>query len=59
MGEVNALTSAKLAAAAQKLVHPDALTWVIVGDLAKIEAPVRKLNLGEVKVLDADGKVVR
>jgi hypothetical protein len=28
---------------------------VVVGDLAKIEAPVRKLNLGEVKILDADG----
>jgi zinc protease len=32
---------------------------VIVGDLSKIEADVRKLNLGEVKVLDADGNVVR
>ena len=36
-----------------------ALTWVIVGDLAKIEAPVRELGLGEVVVLDADGKPVR
>ena len=31
----------------------------IVGDLAKIEKPVRDLKLGEVKVLDADGKIVR
>ena len=59
VGEVKAMTPAKLTAAAQKLVHPDALTWVIVGDLSKIEDGVRKLNLGEVKVLDADGKVVR
>jgi zinc protease len=59
VGEVKAMTPAKLTSAAQKLVHPDALTWVIVGDLSKIEAGVRKLNLGEVKVLDADGKVVR
>jgi zinc protease len=59
VGEVKAMTPAKLTAAAQKLVHPDALTWVIVGDLSKIEAGVRKLNLGDVKVLDADGNVVR
>ena len=59
VGEVKSMTPAKLTGAAQKLVHPDALTWVIVGDLAKIEAGVRKLNLGEVKVLDADGNVVR
>ncbi|MEP7244116.1 MAG: pitrilysin family protein [Gammaproteobacteria bacterium] len=59
VGEVNAMTPAKLAAAAQKLVRPEALTWVVVGDLSKIEASVRKLNLGEVQVLDADGKVLR
>ncbi len=59
VGEVKAMTPAKLTSAAQKLVRPDALTWVIVGDLAKIEAGVRKLNLGDVKVLDADGNVVR
>jgi len=35
-----------------------ALTWVIVGDLSKIEAPIRALNLGEVVVLDSDGKLV-
>jgi zinc protease len=59
VGEVDSMTAAKLTAAAQKLVHPNALTWVIVGDLSKIEAGIRKLNLGDVKVLDADGNVVR
>jgi len=34
------------------------MTWVIVGDLKQIEAPVRALNLGDVQVLDADGKPV-
>jgi len=41
-----------------EIVAPKAMTWVIVGDLDKIEAPVRALNLGEVQVLDADGKPV-
>ena len=31
---------------------------VVVGDLAKIESSVRALNLGEVSVVDADGKPV-
>lgn len=35
------------------------LTWVIAGDLAKIEAPIRALKLGEVRVIDADGKQIR
>jgi predicted Zn-dependent peptidase len=38
------------------VMKPDALTWVIVGDLRQIEAPVRALNLGTVEVIDADGK---
>ena len=34
----------------------DALTWVVVGDLEQIEPQVRALELGEVVVLDADGR---
>jgi zinc protease len=59
VGKVNALGPAEVQAAAVKLVQPQALTWLIVGDLTKIEDGIRKLDLGEVKVLDADGKVVR
>jgi zinc protease len=40
-------------------IQPSALTWIIVGDLKKIEAPIRALGLGELKVVDADGRVVR
>lgn len=46
-------------AAAREVIKPDGMTWVVVGDLAKIEAGVRALNLGEVKVVDADGKPLR
>ena len=52
-------TPAQLAAIAKALVQPQALIWVVIGDLQKIEAGVRKLDLGEVRVLDADGKVLR
>jgi predicted Zn-dependent peptidase len=56
---IEAQTDAQVQAAAVEIVKPEALTWVIVGDLKKIEKGVRALNLGEVKVLDAEGKVVR
>jgi zinc protease len=59
VSKVGALSDAEINAAAKKLVHPGNLTWVIVGDLAKIEDGVRALKLGEVKVLDADGRVLR
>ena len=55
--EIEAMTPAKVDAAA-RAIDPNALTWVIVGDLSKIEHPVRALKLGEVTVLDADGKPV-
>ncbi|HEY6947915.1 MAG TPA: hypothetical protein VI297_03780, partial [Gemmatimonadales bacterium] len=51
--KVRALTLDQIPAAAAEVVHPDQLVWVIVGDLAKIEAGVRELNLGEVKVIPA------
>jgi zinc protease len=56
---IEAQTDPSVQAAAVEIVKPDALTWVIVGDLKKIEKPVRDLNLGEVKVLNAEGKAVR
>jgi zinc protease len=40
---------------ARRLLQPERLTWVIVGDRGAIEADVRALGLGEVRVVDADG----
>jgi predicted Zn-dependent peptidase len=45
--------------AAAQAFRPDTLTWVIVGDLSQIEAPIRALPWSSVQVLDADGKVLR
>ncbi|MCR6663975.1 MAG: insulinase family protein [Luteimonas sp.] len=55
--EIEATTTADVAEAA-KTIQPQALTWVVVGDLKQIEAPVRALELGEVTILDADGNPV-
>ncbi|MCB1601797.1 MAG: insulinase family protein, partial [Xanthomonadales bacterium] len=56
---IEAQTLADIHAAARQVIHPDRLTWVIVGDLSKIEAGVRALNLGEVQVVDENGQPVR
>ena len=56
--KISTLTPAAVAAAA-KTINPGALTWIVVGDLSKIESGVRALKLGEVKVVDADGAIVR
>ncbi|GAB2537630.1 M16 family metallopeptidase [Rhodanobacter koreensis] len=53
------VTPAAAEAAIKEIVKPEAMTWVIIGDLKKIEAPVRALNLGDVQVIDADGKLVK
>jgi zinc protease len=52
---VRALTAGDLTDAAQKVVRPGGLTWVIVGDRAKIEAGVKELNYGELQYIDSDG----
>jgi len=53
-----AQTDDQVRAAATEVVRPQALTWVIVGDLSKIEAGIRGLGIGPVQVIDADGKPV-
>ncbi len=53
---IRAQTPASVAAAAKAVIHPDRLVWVVVGDRSKIEAGIRKLGLGEIRFIDADGK---
>lgn len=45
-------------AVAQKYSAPGGVTLLLVGDLAKIEAGIRELNIGEIIVLDNQGKLV-
>ncbi|RRU11929.1 pitrilysin family protein [Stenotrophomonas sp. 278] len=56
--EIEAMTPAQVQQAAATL-DPNALTWVVVGDLKQTEKEVRALNLGEVTVIDADGNPVK
>lgn len=44
---------------AKKYILPNHLVWVVVGDMSKVEAGIRELNLGEVHKINADGKPVQ
>jgi zinc protease len=46
-------------AAARDIVDSEKLTWLIVGDLEKIEEEVRALDFGEIEVWDAYGNQLR
>ncbi len=56
-GEIEGMTLPAVHKAAST-IDPKAMTWVVVGDLKKIEAGVRGLNFGDVAVVDPDGKPV-
>jgi zinc protease len=48
-----ALSISDITAAAQEVVHPESLVWVIVGDREQIEEGVRSLNLGPIETMKA------
>ena len=54
--DLDALRTADVNDAAKSLIEPQHMIWVIVGDKAKIETGIRELNIGEIKLVDADGK---
>ncbi|MEL0005800.1 MAG: hypothetical protein VW686_00590 [Luminiphilus sp.] len=45
-------------AAAKQVMQPDSLIWLIVGDLEQIEQPIRELGLGDIQVIDEDGRAI-
>jgi zinc protease len=58
-GRLNAVTAEDAEAVAKKYLHPDQMILVCVGDRAKIEPELVKLDLGTVQIRDADGNIVK
>ena len=58
-GTVLAMTPEQTNALAASIVMPGKLVWVVVGDMSKVEAGIRELNLGEVRKIDADGNITQ
>ena len=50
MADINAI--------AERILRPEKMIYVVVGDRAQIEKGIRELNLGDVQLLDADGNTV-
>jgi zinc protease len=55
---VRAQTVESVTAVAGEVMHPSQLIWVVVGDRSKIEPGLRELKLGEIRLIDTDGKPV-
>jgi zinc protease len=58
-GLVESQTLNEVQDAAKKLVKPNQLVWVVVGDRAKIEDSIKSLGYDQVKYLDGDGNVIK
>ncbi len=56
--ELQKATLVSVNAAAQKYAVPGKVTLLLIGDLSKIRPGVTELNLGEIVVVDAEGKPV-
>jgi predicted Zn-dependent peptidase len=56
---VSAQTPESIMGIAGKYINFNKAIVVVVGDLSKIEQPLRDMKLGKVVVVDADGKVLR
>ena len=57
--QFEAVTAAEVEKAAQEHVHPENLIVVAVGDQAKIEPELEKLNLGPIELRDESGDPVK
>jgi zinc protease len=53
-----ALTPQQANELAHRFILADRQVWIIVGDMAKVGTDIRKLNIGEVHRIDADGRVI-
>jgi len=45
--------------AARKVIHPESVLWLVVGDRAVIEPRIRELGFGNIFVIDSDGNLVK
>jgi zinc protease len=56
---INAVTVEQAQATAQKYILPEKMIVLALGDRAKIEEDLKKLNLGKVEIRDTEGKIVQ
>lgn len=57
--QYRALTLRDLQAAAEEVIQPDSLVWMIIGDLAQIRQQVEDVDLGPIEIWDENGNRVQ
>ena len=57
-GKALSLTPDGANALAKRIIEPGRMVWVVVGDMSKVEAAIRELNLGEIRTIDPDGQLL-
>jgi len=55
--KITSLSLEDMDKAARRVVNPDKIDWVVVGDRAEVEAGLNQLGM-EVKLIDVDGNVI-
>ncbi len=55
--KVKGLELAKVQDAARKLIKPEDISWVVVGDRAQVEEKLRSLGFGELVIINSNGEV--
>ena len=56
--EIRNLDLKQIKVAEGKMLSPDRMVWLIVGDRSKIEESLNDLGMGEVKVIDTEGNLI-
>jgi zinc protease len=55
---VRSLSDEQISSAADDVLRPDNMVWVVVGDRSEIESKIQKLGYGKIVLMDADGNVL-
>jgi len=55
--KINSLSLEDMANSAKRILNPNKMDWVVVGDRSEVEAGLNKLGM-EVKIIDVDGNII-
>ena len=55
---VRSLSDEQISAAADDVVRPDNMVWVVVGDRDEVEGRLKELGYGDIVLMDADGNIL-
>ncbi|WP_163710161.1 M16 family metallopeptidase [Mangrovibacterium lignilyticum] len=57
-GKIKNLNLNDIQVAQEKVLHPDQMVWVVVGDRTKVESGLKELGFSEIRLIDTDGNPI-